>query len=229
MHQVFFSYSRGDSDFVSQLKGELESRGVDVWIDTGEILAGAAWRHSIVEAIRGCQVFVIVLSPRSVKSENVTKELTLAEQYDKRVVPLVMQEVEIPPSLDYQLAGLHYQNFAEGDYEDNFERLVRTLRSLGLNVRPKPEPAKDGSVAVADADKPDQKVGSGDKRPRTHEASDRRLSRAQRVPVLEEGRRQVGHLAGFHGRRRHDVGLLRREPLPRRPRVPARDHRLQLR
>ena len=119
MSEVFFSYSRSDSDFVDQLIGELEPRGVDIWVDRGEILAGESWRRSIVEAIRNCQIFVIVLSPHSIRSENVTKELTLAEQYDKRVLPLVIHEVEIPPSLDYQLAGLHYQTFAEGDYDAN--------------------------------------------------------------------------------------------------------------
>ena len=66
------------------------------------------------------------MSPNSVASENVTKELTLAEQYDKRVLPLVIDDVEIPPGLDYQLAGLHYQTFAEGSYEDNFDRMRKS-------------------------------------------------------------------------------------------------------
>ena len=124
MSQIFISYSRRDNDFVDRLVTELEARGVDVWVDTGEILAGEAWRRTIVEAIRSCQVFVILISPKSVQSENVTKELTLAEQYDKSVLPIVIQDVEIPPSLDYQLAGLHYQTFAEGGYFDWAEQVV---------------------------------------------------------------------------------------------------------
>lgn len=42
----------------------------------------------------------------------------------------------MPPSLDYQLAGLHYQTFAEGRYEDNFERLARSLGALGVTMNP---------------------------------------------------------------------------------------------
>jgi len=133
MSKIFFSYSRKDSGFVDQLIEKLESYGVDVWVDRGDILAGiATWRQQIVEAIIDCQVFVIVLSPNSITSDNVAKELTLAEQHSKKVLPLVIQEVNIPPSLDYQLAGLHYQTFAEGSYEDNFERLTRSLVAMGV-------------------------------------------------------------------------------------------------
>lgn len=140
MSQIFFSYSRKDSGFVDQLIGQLEAQGVDIWVDRGDILAGEAWRRSIVEAIIDCRVFVIVLSPNSVESENVTKELTLAEQYKKRVLPLVIKEVRIPPSLDYQLAGLQFQTFVEGSYEDNYDRLIRSLRALGVVFAPLAEP-----------------------------------------------------------------------------------------
>ena len=141
MSKIFFSYSRKDSEFVDELIGKLEARGVDVWVDRGDILAGVAtWRQQIVEAIMSSQVFVIVLSPNSIASDNVTKELTLAEQHAKRVLPLVIEEVKIPPSLDYQLAGLHYQTFAEGSYDENFERLARSLGALGVTLTPKEEP-----------------------------------------------------------------------------------------
>jgi len=140
MAQVFFSYSRKDSDFVDKLIAELESQGIDIWVDRGDILAGEAWRNSIVEAIINCPVFVIVLSPNSISSENVTKELTLAEQHKKRILPLVIKEVQIPPSLDYQLAGLQYQTFVEGSYASNFERLTRSLGALGIVTAPAPKP-----------------------------------------------------------------------------------------
>ena len=60
MSQIFFSYSRKDSEYVDQLIEQLEARGIDIWVDRGDILAGEAWRRSIVEAIMDCQVFVIV-------------------------------------------------------------------------------------------------------------------------------------------------------------------------
>jgi len=46
---VFISYSREDEEFVLKLKDELEERGFPIWLDTGGIRAGEAWRASIVE------------------------------------------------------------------------------------------------------------------------------------------------------------------------------------
>lgn len=159
MSQIFFSYSRRDSEFVDKLIADLEARGVSIWIDRGEILAGESWRYSIVEAIRKCQVFIIVLSPDAVKSENVAKELTLAEQYDKRVLPLLISPVEIPPAMDYQLAGLQYQTFAEGDYEGNFELLIRALIATGIPAQPKNDSMAKANEAFP-AVEPIQKISS---------------------------------------------------------------------
>ena len=157
MSDIFFSYSRKDSKFVDGLIEKLQAKGVDIWVDRGQILAGESWRRSIVEAIRECQVFIIVLSPDSVKSENVTKELTLAEQYDKRVLPLVARDVQIPPALDYQLAGLHYQTFAEGDYEDNFESLVKALIATGIPVKTTPS---DSEISLPIDEEPIQRISA---------------------------------------------------------------------
>ena len=162
MSQIFFSYSRRDSEFVDKLIADLEARGVSIWIDRGEILAGESWRYSIVEAIRKCQVFIIVLSPDAVKSENVAKELTLAEQYDKRVLPLLISPVEIPPAMDYQLAGLQYQTFAEGDYEGNFELLIRALIATGIPAQPKNDSTAKANEAFP-AVEPIQKISSVNK------------------------------------------------------------------
>lgn len=54
-------------------------------------------------------------------------------------MPLVIENVAIPPALDYQLAGLQHQTFAEGSYEDNFDRLVKALIATGIKVQPKSE------------------------------------------------------------------------------------------
>ncbi len=79
--KIFISYSRKDQEFVDQLVADLEAHGVGVWVDRGDIVAGAAWRQQIVEGIKNCPVFLLVLSPNSIESGNVNRELTLAERY----------------------------------------------------------------------------------------------------------------------------------------------------
>ena len=57
--QVFFSYSRKDHEFVDQLAEDLEARGIEAWVDRGDIVAGeAGWRQQIVEGIKASSVFL---------------------------------------------------------------------------------------------------------------------------------------------------------------------------
>ena len=47
--EVFLSYGREPevSAFVKQLKMDLETRGISVWLDTDDIPAGADWHGAI--------------------------------------------------------------------------------------------------------------------------------------------------------------------------------------
>ena len=96
--KVFVSYSRKDAEFVARIQRDLTALGYDVWVDTEDILAGgqARWRRSIVAAIRDSEVMVLVLSPNSTHSENVERELSVAADNSKRVVPIVYQQTELP-------------------------------------------------------------------------------------------------------------------------------------
>ena len=51
---IFISYSRKDTEFTDKLAESLESRGLNVWIDRGDIIAGDQWRRQIVDAIEEC-------------------------------------------------------------------------------------------------------------------------------------------------------------------------------
>jgi hypothetical protein len=59
---VFLSYAHDDQEAVLRLKEALETEGLDVWCDTGDLKAGAEWDRRIRQGIRRCTVFVPVIS-----------------------------------------------------------------------------------------------------------------------------------------------------------------------
>ncbi len=83
MEQIFLSYSRDDKKEIDRLVSSLESAGYKVWIDSEGIQGGVVWRRQIVEAIKKSSVFMITLSHNSVKSDNLRKELDIAEDVKK--------------------------------------------------------------------------------------------------------------------------------------------------
>jgi len=140
MVKLFVSYSRRDSDFTSQLAARLDADPqFDVWIDFDDIKGGDAWMTSIAQGIAGCQAFVLVLSPPAVESRHVRQEVTLAFSDEKKIVPLRWRRYELPDDLRYQLGGLNYIDFSDGDFEGGFAKLVASLRGQQVPAQTIPQ------------------------------------------------------------------------------------------
>ena len=154
MGEIFISYSRHDQEFTDSLIQGLEQNGLQVWVDRENIEAGDLWRAAISRAIAGCDAFLVLLSPNCVASKNVVKELSMAESRDRHIVPLMYQECEIPPEMDYQLAGLQWVHFTEMSFEEALDRLVRTLRGGKGAAPPKAAPAQKPASAPVNPAQP---------------------------------------------------------------------------
>jgi hypothetical protein len=127
---VFISYRRKDSEFVTQLHQALTNRGISAWFDTEDIEAGDHWRTAIAEGIRDCKVFVLSLSPDAVESVNIRKEVDLAERHKKPIIPLMWRKTEIPVAFEYALAGIQWLDFKETASPENFDELAGVINRL---------------------------------------------------------------------------------------------------
>src|SRR5437588_3538970 len=80
---IFISYSSKDKEKADQLSELLGSAGLSVWIDQSGLDVATSWSASIVDAINGCSAFIVLLSPNSIESHNVIKEVSLASEKRK--------------------------------------------------------------------------------------------------------------------------------------------------
>jgi adenylate cyclase len=126
MSDIFISYSRKDSEQALQLAELLTSAGLSCWIDTRGIEAATSWSGEIVDAIDHCSAFLVLLSASSIISRNVVKEVSLASERGKKMLPLDLEPVVLPRDLAYQLAGLQRTSMT------NIDSIIRALGKLGL-------------------------------------------------------------------------------------------------
>jgi len=106
---VFISYSRRDSETVENIVSQLEAEGINAWLDREDIKPGQQWRKQIVEAIDTADAFILHLSPDSGASDNVLKELNLAEEaLEPFILPIMLKDMKIPDTMRYQLAGTQF-------------------------------------------------------------------------------------------------------------------------
>jgi serine/threonine-protein kinase len=132
--EVFISYAANDRERVLGLVKRLRDAGVSVWIDQAGIDVATMWSQEIVSAIRGCKVMLLSISPHSTESENVVKELALASERKKPIIPVYLEPSDIPETMEYQLAGIQRVEYFTNNEDAAFKAMVRSLARRGITV-----------------------------------------------------------------------------------------------
>ena len=140
---VFISYSREDQQQVNRLAGYLREQGLNVWMDETDIHGATMWTEEIVEAIHGCTLFILAISSHSTGSKNVVKELALASEREKKILPLYLEESQIPKNMEYQLAGIQNIALYTLDKTKAYEFVHQTIRRLGVGQAQQDDQALD--------------------------------------------------------------------------------------
>jgi hypothetical protein len=132
---IFVSYARVDRGKVAELISKLRADGFDLWIDEEGIEGAAFWRKEIVDAIRMCSAVLFFASKASCQSENVSKELALASEERKPILPIFIEDVQLASEIRYQIAGLQHISLA-GDPSRAHAQINSALMRL---LRKQPE------------------------------------------------------------------------------------------
>ena len=132
--EVFISYAARDRERVLGLVERLRGAGVTVWIDQAGIDVSTMWSQEIVSAIKGCKVMLLSISPNSTESENVVKELALASERKKPIIPVYLEAAEIPETMEYQLAGIQRVEYFREKEDLAFKAMLRSLVKRGVHV-----------------------------------------------------------------------------------------------
>ncbi len=132
--EVFVSYSSQDFEEVHCIVERLRGAGVSVWMDEGGIEAAALWSEAIVDAINDCKVLIMMVSSHSTDSTNVVKEVMLSSESGKVILPIYLEEAEIPSRLKYQLTGIQHLEAFSLSESALIEELRRGLAINGVTV-----------------------------------------------------------------------------------------------
>jgi hypothetical protein len=98
--QVYISYAHADEDFAKALSTHLTKQGLSVWNAGEEVLPGDNIWLQIGEALRKSRAMVVLVSPDSMRSENVRHEIEYAlgdPNYEGRVFPVQVRPTEDMP------------------------------------------------------------------------------------------------------------------------------------
>ncbi len=89
MSHIFIGYVEEDSSLVEEIAGGLEASGYRTWYYERDSVPGLSYLEQMGKAIDDAQAMVLVISPQSVTSRQVTTEVVRAHEQAKPFIPLL--------------------------------------------------------------------------------------------------------------------------------------------
>jgi TIR domain len=94
---LFISHATNNRDRVErEIIGPLQASGMVTWYGPESIQGSEKWERKILEGIKKCDLFVLVMTKDSAKSEYVRDEIDLALRFlgDHRIIPLLLEDCD---------------------------------------------------------------------------------------------------------------------------------------
>jgi hypothetical protein len=127
---VFISYHSGDSDRVAKLKSALESKGLNVWIDSDQIKPGDLFAEAIERGLEESKSVALIVSAGSMRSGWVKEEyyralgLANASGHNLRLIPVLIDSTPLPGFL----ASRSWADFRDpGRFTQSVDQLYRGI------------------------------------------------------------------------------------------------------
>ncbi|MBC7878466.1 MAG: toll/interleukin-1 receptor domain-containing protein [Anaerolineales bacterium] len=130
MKQLFISYSRKDTEFARQLTKSFSTQNLEAWVDWQDIPPSVDWMKEIQMGIEQADIFVLIVSPDSIRSDVCAQEVTHAVLNGKRIIPVIAGEIDAKdaPATITHLNWIFFLN-SHGTYENAFEKLITAVRT----------------------------------------------------------------------------------------------------
>jgi formylglycine-generating enzyme required for sulfatase activity len=127
--KFFISYSRSVKMPVGAVIDELAKVGHDVWWD-GDIPVIADWWETILKNIEACQVFIFMISEKSVQSDYCLAELHYADALNKPILPFIIDDAIVDGKPRYPIpAEINDRRVQWLNYDGNIKGMLARIKS----------------------------------------------------------------------------------------------------
>lgn len=151
---IFVSYKHDEWPVVFPVIRRLINDGYRVWYDEG-IEAGSEWRCSIQEHVENCSVMLPFLSDKYCNSKFCRRELSVASDDDKVLVPIILEKTQLGNGVRLLVAD--YQGIVKYEIPDEelfYQRLLsfKCLEVAKGAAPPSIRPSKNRIVSASAID-----------------------------------------------------------------------------
>ncbi len=129
-HKVFICHSSNDKLVADAACAALEAQRIPCWIAPRDILAGEEYGESIVDALSGCQIVLLIFSRDANNSPQVRREIERAVSKGKIIVPFRIEDVMPSRAMEFALSNTHWLDALTPPMERYLLQLCDTIARL---------------------------------------------------------------------------------------------------
>lgn len=127
-YDAFISYSRADYDEVMEILNRLKNEVPDFrfWFDITGIESGDEFCSNIIKAIDESDRLFFMVSDNSIKSAWTKKEVTYAQNRQKRIIPILLKGAKLKDWFLFQFGNI---DCIDSQNERHIQKLISNLHS----------------------------------------------------------------------------------------------------
>src|SRR2546427_504269 len=132
MSRVFISHNHIDDPFVDKLVGDLQSHGIEAFVDHRSLRHGQHWPTEVEAALDQCDQMVAVVSDYSKASKNCTDEWNVFIEEQKEIIPVWLNG----DKMYFRFRTVHYIDFRDNQYQEPLQHLIGVLTDANVDTIP---------------------------------------------------------------------------------------------
>jgi hypothetical protein len=147
-HDVFVSHSVKDKGVAEAIVSRLEADSVTCWIAPRDIVPGADWGESIIDAIEASRIMILIFSRNADASPQIKREVERAVNKSVYIIPFRVDEIPPSKSLEYFISTSQWMDAFSPPLERHLDKLAKTVKAVLKS------PSSPGADVPAQPDKP---------------------------------------------------------------------------
>jgi hypothetical protein len=129
-HDVFVSHSIKDKAVADAIVARLEAGSVTCWIAPRDVVPGADWGESIIDAIESSRIMILIFSRNADASPQIKREVERAVNKGVYIIPFRVDDIPPTKSLEYFISTSQWMDAFSPPLERHLDNLTKTVKAV---------------------------------------------------------------------------------------------------
>ncbi|PYJ32357.1 MAG: hypothetical protein DME88_11310 [Verrucomicrobia bacterium] len=129
-HDVFVSHSVKDKAVADAIVARLEGDSVTCWIAPRDVVPGADWGESIIDAIESSRIMILIFSRNADASPQIKREVERAVNKGVYIIPFRVDDIPPTKSLEYFISTSQWMDAFSPPLERHLDNLAKTVKAV---------------------------------------------------------------------------------------------------